>query len=53
MRRDVPASGGLWQVGWRTLLRHPLQTLLMVLGIWEDVTVWIQSRLTSSFETVI
>jgi cytochrome c-type biogenesis protein len=27
--------------------------LLMVLGIWEDVTVWIQSRLTSSFETVI
>lgn len=27
--------------------------LLMVLGIWQDVTVWIQSRLTSSFETVI
>jgi len=26
---------------------------LMVLGVWETATAWVQTRLTSSFETVL
>ncbi len=60
------AAGAGWVSGASSVLRRHHDTLLrgsgvllivlgtlMVLGVWETATAWVQTRLTSSFETVL
>ncbi|MGI8946662.1 MAG: cytochrome c biogenesis CcdA family protein [Ornithinimicrobium sp.] len=60
------AAGAGWVGGASSVLRRHHQALLrgsgvllivlgalMVLGVWETATAWVQTRLTSSFETIL
>jgi putative ABC transport system permease protein len=38
-RQLAPSSPILWLIGWRTLVRHPLQSVLMIVGITLGVAV--------------